>query len=102
MQWPLPTSCPTGSAVTDTPETAQLLDRMADALHAIDIAALDPVVIGIHTGGVWVADALASRLALGGPLGTIDISFYRDDFSRIGLHPQIRPCVGRQPGGSAG
>lgn len=91
MQWPLPTSCPTGSAVTDTPETAQLLDRMADALRAMDIAALDPVVIGIHTGGVWVADALASRLALDGPLGTINISFYRDDFSRIGLHPQIRP-----------
>lgn len=64
---------------------------MADALRTIDLEALDPVVIGIHTGGAWVADALASRLALDAPSGTIDISFYRDDFSRIGLHPQIRP-----------
>ena len=25
------------------------------------------------------------------PLGEIDISFYRDDFTRIGLNPQVKP-----------
>ena len=25
------------------------------------------------------------------PLGTLDISFYRDDFTRIGMHPQVTP-----------
>jgi pyrimidine operon attenuation protein/uracil phosphoribosyltransferase len=25
------------------------------------------------------------------PLGTLDVSFYRDDFSQNGLHPQVRP-----------
>ncbi|MGQ9659505.1 MAG: bifunctional pyr operon transcriptional regulator/uracil phosphoribosyltransferase PyrR [Thermochromatium sp.] len=50
-----------------------------------------PLMIGIHTGGVWVADRLHRRLGLIEPLGHLDISFYRDDFSRIGMHPQVRP-----------
>lgn len=48
-------------------------------------------MIGIHTGGVWIAKALHQRLQLPQPLGTLDISFYRDDFSRIGMHPQVKP-----------
>jgi len=50
-----------------------------------------PVMIGIHTGGVWVAQRLHQRLALDEPLGTLDISFYRDDFSRIGMNPRVKP-----------
>ena len=49
-----------------------------------------PIMIGIHTGGVWVAKRLHQKLDLTTPLGSIDISFYRDDFSRIGLHPQVK------------
>lgn len=48
-------------------------------------------LVGIHTGGVWVMDALADALGLPCPRGVLDISFYRDDFSRIGLHPQVKP-----------
>ncbi|SDY26118.1 pyrimidine operon attenuation protein / uracil phosphoribosyltransferase [Allochromatium warmingii] len=50
-----------------------------------------PLMIGIHTGGVWVAERLHRRLALAEPLGHLDISFYRDDFTRVGVHPQVRP-----------
>ena len=50
-----------------------------------------PLMIGIHTGGVWVAERLHALLGLPDPLGHLDISFYRDDFTRIGLHPQVRP-----------
>jgi pyrimidine operon attenuation protein / uracil phosphoribosyltransferase len=50
-----------------------------------------PLMVGIHTGGVWVAERLHAALALADPLGTLDISFYRDDFTRIGMHPQVRP-----------
>lgn len=50
-----------------------------------------PAMIGIHTGGAWVAERLHRGLGLAAPLGTLDISFYRDDFSRIGMHPQVRP-----------
>ncbi|MDX1456268.1 MAG: bifunctional pyr operon transcriptional regulator/uracil phosphoribosyltransferase PyrR [Marinobacter sp.] len=50
-----------------------------------------PVLIGIRTGGVWIADLLHKRLGLTEPLGELDISFYRDDFSRIGLNPKVKP-----------
>ena len=51
----------------------------------------DPALVGIHTGGVWVAERLRQRLGVATPLGQLDISFYRDDFSRIGVNPQVRP-----------
>ena len=47
-------------------------------------------MIGIFTGGVWIAQALHRALGLKTALGQLDISFYRDDFSQIGLHPQVR------------
>jgi pyrimidine operon attenuation protein/uracil phosphoribosyltransferase len=50
-----------------------------------------PLMVGIHTGGVWVARRLHAALGLAEPLGSLDISFYRDDFTRLGLHPQVRP-----------
>ena len=49
-----------------------------------------PALVGIHTGGVWIAERLRQRLEISTPLGQLDISFYRDDFTRIGLHPQVR------------
>ena len=51
----------------------------------------DTAVVGIHTGGVWLAERLHKDLQLALPLGVLDVSFYRDDFGQIGLHPQIRP-----------
>jgi len=50
-----------------------------------------PLMIGIHTGGVWVAKRLHQAMGLADPLGTLDISFYRDDFTRIGMHPEVKP-----------
>ncbi len=52
------------------------------------------LLIGIHTGGVWVAKALAELLGedfFDGALGTLNIAYYRDDFTRIGMHPQVAP-----------
>jgi len=51
----------------------------------------DPLVIGIHTGGLWVAERLQRELALDTPVGELNIAFYRDDFSRIGMHPRVAP-----------
>ncbi len=50
----------------------------------------DPLLIGIHTGGVWIAEQIHAQLDPPDALGTLDISFYRDDFSRVGLNPQIK------------
>ena len=48
-------------------------------------------LVGIHTGGAWLAERLQQILGGDIPLGMLDISFYRDDFSRIGLHPETKP-----------
>lgn len=51
----------------------------------------NPGIVGIHTGGVWVAERLHQKLNTTTPLGSLNISFYRDDFTRIGLHPRVTP-----------
>lgn len=51
----------------------------------------DPLMIGIRSGGVWIAEQLHQRLAIQEPLGLLDISFYRDDFSQIGVNPNVQP-----------
>lgn len=75
------------------PSPADLLPAMARELKAHlarhDITAAR--FIGIRTGGVWVAQALLTELGRQEELGTLDVSFYRDDFTRSGLHPQVRP-----------
>jgi pyrimidine operon attenuation protein/uracil phosphoribosyltransferase len=68
-----------------------LIDQMADELRRrLDIDD-HTVMVGIHTGGVWVARLLHEKLGIQTPLGTLDISFYRDDFTRIGMNPQVKP-----------
>lgn len=49
----------------------------------------NPIVVGIHTGGVWVAKELMSAVETDEPLATLDITFYRDDFTRAGLNPKV-------------
>jgi pyrimidine operon attenuation protein/uracil phosphoribosyltransferase len=44
------------------------------------------VLIGIRTGGEWLARRLHTLLGLTGAPGAIDISFYRDDYGARGLH----------------
>jgi pyrimidine operon attenuation protein/uracil phosphoribosyltransferase len=71
----------------------QRLDEMASALkkelprRAINEFAM----VGIHSGGAWVAAGLQQRLGADIPLGSLNISFYRDDFTRRGLHPDVTP-----------
>lgn len=73
------------------PDVPSLLDKLADQIRPN--LTPDTALVGIHTGGAWVAEELHKRLKPLLPLGTLDISFYRDDFSRIGLHPQVKPST---------
>jgi pyrimidine operon attenuation protein / uracil phosphoribosyltransferase len=52
-----------------------------------------PCMVGIHRGGAWIAARLHALLELPDPLGTLDISFHRDDFARSGLQPEVRPSA---------
>jgi pyrimidine operon attenuation protein/uracil phosphoribosyltransferase len=64
----------------------------AEALCAELVRELKPrigaasAMIGIHTGGVWLAERLHAALGLPEPLGLMDIAFYRDDYHQQGLH----------------
>lgn len=71
----------------------ELMTRLEEQLRAqlTQRAIENPLMIGIHTGGAWIAEHLHQRLGIRDSLGTLDISFYRDDFSRIGMQPKVRP-----------
>ena len=71
------------------PDAEQLLHTLAENIRPL--ISDNTALVGIHSGGAWLAERLQSMLGADIPLGTLDISFYRDDFSRIGLHPQIKP-----------
>ena len=76
-----------------TESVNELLDKMTRDCQSwfADNGIDNPQIIGIHTGGAWVAEALRKRLGIESPAGTLNITFYRDDYSRIGLHPQVSP-----------
>ena len=70
------------------------LDGMVAPLTALAKNHPDTVIIGIRTGGVDVGRYLleqinASHTLISEPLGELNIAFYRDDFSSIGLHPVV-------------
>ena len=70
------------------PDAEQLLARLLDQMKPV--VGSDTGIIGIHTGGVWVAERLHAALGIQILLGTLDVSFYRDDFEKIGLHRDVK------------
>jgi pyrimidine operon attenuation protein/uracil phosphoribosyltransferase len=73
------------------PQPSTLIDNMvADINQQFPVLDDSIVMVGIHTGGAWIANQLFSKLNLSTELGLLDISFYRDDFSQNGLHPKVK------------
>lgn len=79
---PLPTPLPDAEA-----QCRQLADLIRPNLGR------NPALVGIHSGGAWIAERLKELLDLPEDIGLIDVSFYRDDFAEKGLHPQVRPTA---------
>lgn len=75
------------------PAVGPLLQHMSDELssYLTRRQITDPAFVGIHTGGVWIAERLRDLCRPDAPMGTLDIAFYRDDFARIGLAQGLRP-----------
>jgi len=69
--------------VTKLPEAEALLPKLASQLKAHITPAT--AMIGLYTGGAWLAERLHPMLALKDPLGLMDIAFYRDDYAKEGL-----------------
>ena len=74
------------------PSVESLIEKLTQALTPyFSNPESQPVIVGIETGGVWIAEQIRQRLAPEAELGRLDISFYRDDFTRNGLHPVVKP-----------
>ena len=74
------------------PSVESLIEKLTEALTPyFSSSASQPVLVGIETGGVWIAEQLRQRIAPDSELGRLDISFYRDDFTRNGLNPTVKP-----------
>jgi pyrimidine operon attenuation protein/uracil phosphoribosyltransferase len=58
---------------------AELVERMSGSVPH------DAALVGIYSGGAWLAERLARVLPGNHPLGFIDVSFYRDDYATAGL-----------------
>jgi len=71
------------------PDAEALLAALTEQMRAG--ITRETALVGIHTGGVWLAERLHAALSLLPPLGTLDVSFYRDDYERIGLHRGVQP-----------
>jgi pyrimidine operon attenuation protein / uracil phosphoribosyltransferase len=74
-------------------EIDDLLNKLEAGLKRIIVERqlTNPLMVGIRTGGVWIAEQMHQRLNISEPLGLLDISFYRDDFSQIGVNPNVKP-----------
>ena len=70
------------------PDPEALVRSLAEAMRG-RIAA-DAGMVGIFTGGAWVAERLHRALGLATPLGVLAVTLHRDDFGRIGLHRESR------------
>jgi len=73
---------------TKLPDAEQALAALADRMRGA--IAFDARLVGIRSGGAWIADRLAQMISGDHPVGYIDVSFYRDDFNRRGLKPEVK------------
>ena len=71
------------------PDAEQLCSALIERLRPHVTPELG--MVGIQTGGAWLAERLHYELGLTVPLGALNISFYRDDYASSGLHVSVRP-----------
>ena len=75
--------------MNDSLPDAEALFATLKAQLAASIA-FDAKLIGVYSGGAWLADRLAAELDGEHQIGYIDVSFYRDDLSTSGLKTNVR------------
>jgi len=78
---------------TGLPDAQALYEQLLEAVRGMikPLPSQQVHLVGIHSGGAWLAEQLQKDLGLASAMGTLNISFYRDDFDRIGLHSQLTP-----------
>src|SRR4051812_12557278 len=93
MPRPPPSFCNNISMNTPTSklDAEALYQALAQQVKAGLAQADNVAIVGIHSGGAWLAERLATELQLKERLGFIDVSFYRDDYAAKGLHADVKP-----------
>lgn len=71
----------------DKREIEEILKNMAEEIKKIGFDGI--CLVGIKRRGAILADRVKKYLSKDVPIGYLDITFYRDDFSKIGAHPVI-------------
>ncbi|HYD33123.1 MAG TPA: bifunctional pyr operon transcriptional regulator/uracil phosphoribosyltransferase PyrR [Methylophilaceae bacterium] len=71
------------------PDAEELLIKLAQGIKPL--VTKDTALVGIHSGGVWLMERLLPMLGNNLEYGSLDVSFYRDDFGSRGLHAETRP-----------
>jgi len=70
------------------------LDQICDQLLARHPQLNDLVLVGIRTGGVFLAERLRQKILekrnIDPPTGVIDITLYRDDWTRLSQSPEVK------------
>lgn len=73
-------------------QDAEALYRDLEAQVRAGLAGAEQVaIVGIYSGGAWLAERLAKTLGLEDRLGFLDASFYRDDYASKGLRRDVKP-----------
>lgn len=68
-----------------------LYQRLTACVKTALAQAEQVAIVGIYSGGAWLAERLAAELQLSERLGFIDVSFYRDDYAEKGLPSSVKP-----------
>jgi len=71
------------SDATALPDAEATLVALAERMRGA--VAYDAAFVGIYSGGAWLAERLPALVPGNHPVGYIDVSYYRDDYSRTGL-----------------
>ena len=78
-------------------EIRQAITDMAEALIALNEGTDDLILMGVHRRGVQVASVIREQIEVEYgvriPLGTLDITFYRDDLLTIGPKPVVGQTI---------
>ena len=82
------------NVLMDTAGTSRAVTRIAYEIIERSQGAENTVIIGIQKKGVDLARAIIERIneieGVELPLGSLDITFYRDDLTRLNEHPIVR------------
>jgi hypothetical protein len=76
------------------PDAEQLYRHLKESIaQTITVEQRMPHLIGVYTGGAWIAERLHADLKLTTPLGFLSSQFHRDDYNQRGLPTNSKPTT---------